>query len=234
MNDSRCKSELSHLEQTLIFAAQERYLSIVHELHDNLGQQIAALAYQAKALEKKLLNVEHHDAAQLAASIALQAQTAVIHCKQIAQGALPFELEAGGLAATLQVFASRISSAYDIYCHFECNNAERLGDANLALNLYRMAQEATHNAIRHGSAKHVCICLSIVQGMLSLCIDDDGCGFPGIKSGTQEAAGMATGMGLKIMEHRARQLGASLEILPRADNGTQVRIRMGIEELLVN
>ncbi len=227
-------TEHSRLEQALIFATEKRQQSIGHELHDNLGQQMAALAYQAKALEKKLVSSQHQDAAKLAASMALQAQTAVIHCKQIAQDALPFELEANGLVAALQAFAARISSTYDIHCHFESTNTDYLDGTNFALNLYRMAQEATHNAIRHGGAKNVVICLSLVRGELSLCIDDDGCGFSGVKSGAQEAAGRATGMGLKIMQYRARQLGASLKIMPGADKGVQVRISMRTEELKLN
>ena len=231
MNDARSKSELSHLEPTLIFVLEERQQAIGRELHDNLGQQMAALAYQAKALEKMLLNVQHKDAAQLAASIALQAQTAVIHCKQIAQGALPFELETNGLVAALDIFVANIRAMYGIDCHFEADNFVRLSGANLALNLYRMAQEATHNAIRHGGAKQVGIRLSIVQGMLSLTINDDGCGFADVKTKAQEAI---KGMGIKIMQYRARQLGASLDIVPGLGKGTQVQIRMRVEQAMLD
>ena len=68
------------------------------ELHDNLGQQIAAISYQAKALEKKMsVSGSAEQTVLIAASIAAQAQTAVMQCKQLAQGLLPFELETNGL-----------------------------------------------------------------------------------------------------------------------------------------
>lgn len=214
------------LEQALVAAAEEHQLSIGHELHDNLGQQIAAIAYQAKALEKKLATTGNEDAATVAASIARQAQNAVVHCKQIAQGALSFELEANGLGAALLAFGTRISTMYEITCEFIGNNADDFDDPDRALNLYRIAQEATHNAIRHGGASHLTILLTVAQGMLCLSISDNGCGFAAVNASPRETPGM----GIKIMQFRARQLGASLEFLLRAEGGTQVRIDMPLQK----
>ena len=152
--------ERKRLEQTLVSIAEEHQRSIGQELHDNLGQQIAAIGYQAKALEKKISASGSEDAAAVAASIATQAQTAVMQCKQLAQGLLPFELETNGLMAALQAFASRIAITYKITCDFVCENECPYQDNNVALNLYRIAQEAINNAIRHGSAQHVIISLA--------------------------------------------------------------------------
>ena len=70
-------------------------------MHDNLGQQIAAIGYEAKALEKKITASGSSDVATIAAAIAGQAQTAVMQCKQLAQGLLPFELETKGLVGRI-------------------------------------------------------------------------------------------------------------------------------------
>jgi signal transduction histidine kinase len=110
------------LEQALVSIAEEQQRLTGQELHDNLGQQIAAISYQAKALEKKISASGSVDAATVAASIAAQAQIAVMQCKQLAQGLLPFELETNGLIATLQAFASRIAATYKITCNFVCKN----------------------------------------------------------------------------------------------------------------
>jgi len=213
------------LEQTLVSIAEEHQRAIGQELHDNLGQQIAAISYQAKALEKKIAALGSVDASTVAASIAAQAQTAVMVCKQVAQGLLSFELETNGLVAALQAFASRIAATYKITCEFLHKNEVVISDNNLALNLYRIAQEAVNNAIRHGRAQHVTISMALEEGMLRLSICDDGRGFVGAGAKSRPTPGM----GIKIMEYRARQHGAALEILARAKGGTEVRLEMRMD-----
>jgi signal transduction histidine kinase len=210
------------LERTLVSITEEHQRSLGQELHDNLGQQIAAISYQAKALEKKISASGTMEAATVAASIAAQAQTAVMLCKQLAQGLLPFELETNGLVAALQAFSARITATYKITCDFVCKNEIVINDNNHALNLYRIAQEAVNNAIRHGGAQHLIISLALEEGMLRLSICDNGRGFAGV--GTKYAA--TPGMGIKIMQYRARQLGATLEFLRRAEGGMEVRLEM--------
>ena len=95
-------------------------------------------------------------------------------------------------------------------------------DNNVALNLYRIAQEAANNAIRHGSAQHLVISLAAVGEILRLSICDDSKGF----SGVDTERGTATGMGIKIMHYRARQISATLKFLPRSEGGTEVRLEI--------
>lgn len=224
-NDLETWLERKHLEQALVSVAEEQQHVIGQELHDNLGQQIAAISYQARALEKKISASGNEDIAAVAASIATQAQTAVIQVKQLAQGLLPFKLEANGLTASLQVLASRIATTYAITCDFLCENEIMVNDKNFSLNLYRIAQEAANNAIRHGGAQHLIISLSLLRGKLRLAIRDDGCGFSGIN----EKHEVTQGMGIKIMQYRAKQLGAKLKFLSRDEGGTEVRLEMQLD-----
>jgi signal transduction histidine kinase len=214
--------ERKRLEQALVSIAEEQQRLIGQELHDNLGQQIASIGYQAKALEKKIAACGSVDAATIAASIASQAQVAVMLCKQIAQGLLPFELETNGLTAALQAFASRIAATYKITCDFVCKNGVIIRDNDSALNLYRITQEAVNNAIRHGGANHLIISLASNEGILRLSICDNGRGF----AGTSAKNGMTPGMGIKIMQYRARQFGATLAFLKRPEGGVEVRLEM--------
>lgn len=214
--------ERKRLEQALVFVAEEQAHTIGQELHDNLGQQIAAIGYQARALEKKIFSAGNESMAAVAASMASQAHIAVIQIKQLAQGLLPFELEANGLIPALQTLATRISTTYTIICNFVCKNDIAINDNNLALNLYRIAQEAANNAIRHGKAQHIIISLASENGILCLSICDDGSGFVGIDTNHQTVSGM----GIKIMQYRAKQLGAKLEFLSRSEGGTEVRLEM--------
>jgi len=209
------------LEQTLVSIAEEHQRTLGQELHDNLGQQIAAIGYQAKALEKKITASGSSDVATVAAAIAAQAQTAVMQCKQLAQGLLPFELETKGLTAALQAFASRIAATYKITHDFVCKNDVVINDNDVALNLYRIAQEAANNAIRHGGAQHLRISLASEHGILRMSIIDNGRGFAGVGKPAP-----TPGMGIKIMKYRARQLGATLHFLRRPEGGVEVRLEM--------
>ncbi|SET26668.1 Histidine kinase-, DNA gyrase B-, and HSP90-like ATPase [Nitrosomonas marina] len=209
------------LEQTLVFVAEEQAHTIGQELHDNLGQQIAAIGYQARALEKKIASQGNDSMAAIAASIAAQVQTAVVQIKQLAQGLLPFELEANGVVAALEKLATRIAKTYSIKCDFHCDHTIRINDKNLALNFYRIAQEAANNAIRHGEARHLTISLTAKNDKLILSILDDGCGFS-LNTSDPETSGM----GIKIMQYRAKQLGAKLKFLSGVEGGTVVRLEM--------
>ncbi len=213
--------ERKRLEQTLVFVAEEQAHTLGQELHDNLGQQIAAIGYQARALEKKIVASGNQDMAIVAASIAAQVQTAVIQIKQLAQGLLPFELEANGLIAALEKLATRIETTYSITCDFLCDNEIKINDKNIALNLYRIAQEAANNAIRHGGAQHLTLSLTIKGEDLLLSMCDDGCGFA-----AETEHGETQGMGIKIMQYRAKQLGAKLKFLSPAEGGAQVCLEM--------
>ncbi len=213
--------ERKRLEQALVFVAEEQAHTLGQELHDNFGQQIAAMGYQVRALEKKIDASGNKDMASVAASIAAQAQMAVVQIKQLAQGLLPFELEANGLITALEKLAARVASTYDVECDFLCKHKIIINDKNIALNLYRITQEAVNNAIRHGSARHLIITLSLDQDTLVLSICDDGYGFK-----TEENDNEAQGMGIKIMRYRAKQLGAELKILPQAESGTEVCVKM--------
>lgn len=216
--------ERKRLERTLVNIAEEQLHTIGQELHDNLGQRTAAIGYQARALEKKIFASGNEAIAEVAASIAKQAHIAVIQIKQLAQGLLPFELEANGLIAALQTLASRIATTYSIICDFSCENEIIITDNDLALNLYRIAQEAANNAIRHGNAQHLKISLTSEKEILLLSICDDGCGF----TSNDDKHETIQGMGIKIMQYRARQLGAKLAFLSRPEGGTEVRLEMRV------
>jgi signal transduction histidine kinase len=92
----------------------------------------------------------------------------------------------------------------------------------LSLNLYRITQEAINNAIRHGQAQHLYISLVLDGDILRLSIRDDGVGLSSLEDGHQSTSGM----GIKIMQYRAKQLGAKFEILQPNENGTEIRLEM--------
>lgn len=217
-------TERKRLEQAAVVVEEESLRLIGRELHDSLGQQIAAIGYQANALEKMLRTAESMDAAIIAAEIGAQSHSAVMQCKQIAQGVLPFEIESSGLIAALQAFASRIESSYEIACNVSCENDVVIGGIDVALNLYRIVQEAVRNGIHHGGAQHLTIVLESTREGVHLSICDDGCGFSELVA----AQNATSGMGLKLMKYRAHQLGATIEFLQRPQGGMEVRVDMRV------
>ena len=104
---------------------------------------------------------------------------------------------------------------FHIRCAFECEKPLRIHDENLATHLYRIAQEAVSNAIRHGKARNILIGLSGRSGTGTLTIRDDGEGFP-------KKPANAPGVGLSIMNYRADMVGGSLKVQPNEGRGITV------------
>lgn len=209
------------LERTLVSITEIRQRSVGQELHDNLGQRLVGIAYLAKALEQKLFAVDS-EAAQSAAMVIEHAQDAVAECKHLAQGLVPVELESNGLMAALQGLAARTEALFGITCGFECAQEVLVHDVATALNLYRIAQEATNNAIRHGGAQRVIISLSSDSGKLRLSVRDHGTGFPDPDS----TAAFTSGMGIKIMRYRATLISADLQFLTPAEGGIELLVEI--------
>ena len=95
---------------------------------------------------------------------------------------------------------------------------------NVALNLYRITQEAVNNAIRHGGAQQISISLLIEEGKFWLSIADNGCGFSHNSTNRSIKHIVTPGIGIKIMHYRAKQIGASLEFLQRPEGGVEVKV----------
>lgn len=227
--------ELRQLEEALVTVAEDQVHKIGQELHDNIGQQIAAVAYQASVLEAHISTLDQsittNNLNELAASVAQQAQNLVVSIKQLSKVLLPFELEANGLISALQTLATRVNATYNISCEFNSNIGEEDLDGVAALNLYRVAQEAVNNAVFHGKAKEVLISLNIDESnpnnkRIHLSICDNGRGF----SELFLEQNLLTGMGIKIMHYRAKQLDGELKILRRNESGVEVHFIIPIKD----
>ncbi|MBX3616539.1 sensor histidine kinase [Nitrosomonas sp.] len=223
--------EFRRLEEALVSMAEGQVHKIGQELHDNIGQQIAAVAFQAGALELQAsdVNIPRTQLTELAASIVQQTQDLVINIKQLSKVLLPFELEANGLITALQTLATRVSATYNINCQFENDLGEEDLGSMIALSLYRVAQEAVNNAISHGKAKYILISLGtseVEKKMIHLMIRDDGYGF----DESHIKNNFFSGMGIKIMHYRAKQLNGKLTILKRNESGIEVHFMVPLDQ----
>ena len=182
------------------------------ELHDGCGQHLTALALLAKTLQDDL-NDQALPSAMAAGRIRAIAQELITDIRRISHGLYPIGLERFGLAAALHDLAAAHPGVVECTCYgFADDEGLPLAPA-VALHLFRIAQEATNNAMAHAAARTIAITLTRDERVVELRVADDGRGL---------AAGAQPGMGLLSMEHRAKSMDARLEIKSRA-RGTLVR-----------
>lgn len=192
------------LEKELLEAGEREQRRIGHDLHDSLGQHLTATALAGKVLAKKLTDKSMPEAAAADRVVALVEESIEL-TRRLARSLHPIELEANGLADALQNLAANISKAFNVACRFEKSGTVVLADAAAGIHLYRIAQEAVSNAIRHGRARNVVIALDASGDKTMLTVTDDGAGLPA-------DARAKKGMGLRIMDYRAGMVGATFDI----------------------
>ena len=168
----------------------------------------------SKVQEQKLVEKSSPEAAG-AAKIVDLVNRAINTTRQLARGLLPVLSDSHGLTSALQEWASEVEKVFHIECRFECDDPVLNLDDTVAVHLYRVAQEAVRNAIKHGGARHVVISLAAGRDGAVLKVLDDGSGIPDVLPNQ-------AGMGLRIMNYRAGMIGGSLRVERTAGDGTLV------------
>src|SRR5215475_6983320 len=205
-------TERRQLERELIEISERERQRIGYDLHDTLGQHLAGIAFLSKVLEQQL-TAHHATEAPQAAQIVAFVNQAMEQARTLAGGLAPVTLETYGLVFALQELATSVEALFHCACKFSSHQAIHITDHAVAIHLYRIVQEAVNNAIQHGQAQQITITLSMRrEGGMTLMVQDNGVGFP-----TNVAE--RHGMGLRIMHHRARMIGAILEVQRRARGG---------------
>ena len=207
--------ERERLEKELLEVSEREQRRIGHDLHDSLCQHLTGTALASEVLGQKLAARSLPEAAD-AQKIVDLVEDGISLARNLARGLNPVEMEAEGLMAAFQELAGNITAISRVSCIFERQSPVLIHDAATATHLYRIAQEAVSNAIRHGKAKRIGIALLERDGILTLTVEDDGIGLP-------DTWQNGRGMGTRIMSHRAAMIGGSLSIEPNATGGTLVR-----------
>jgi two-component system CheB/CheR fusion protein len=207
-------SDRKRLEKTILDVGERERRRIGQDLHDGLGQHLTGVAFMSKVLEEKLAEASLPEAAD-AARIVTLVNESIKMTRELARGLLPVAREQGGLTSALEHWATEIRELFHVDCCLACRDAITFDDDVMADHLYRLAQEAVTNAIRHGQAKSIVIGLARVKGGGALTIRDDGCGF--------DVASAKSGLGLRTMNYRAKMIGGSLNVLSSPNRGTVIR-----------
>lgn len=195
-------------------AVWEQHRRFASELHDSLGQELTGLGFLSKGLSKE---TEGTSAAASAQKIKEGVQRALEQIRGLAKGVMPVEHQADGLMAALRQLTQSASSAFSVPCRLESSGPVLLQDHTSASQLYRIAQEAVTNAMKHAHPRSIVIYLTRNGEGITLQVVDDGIGIP------EGAGNPGPGSGLSIMKYRAAALGATLRIERNPPGGTAVK-----------
>jgi len=207
-------TERKRLERAVLEVSNNEQRRIGQDLHDGLGQHLTGIAFMSKALEQKMAEQNLPEATD-AAKIVKLVNESIHKTRELARGLLPVMSDSLGLMTALQHWANEVQDLFGVACRFEYDEPVLIHNEATGNHLYRIAQEAVHNAIKHGHAKNIGIELTGVTGRGILTIRDDG-------SGIMDPGGNHVGMGLNIMRYRAGMIGGVLEIVRCGERGTLV------------
>jgi PAS domain S-box-containing protein len=207
-------TDRKRLEKEILEVSEREQRRIGQDLHDGLCQQLTGIAFLVRALQQRLAGSAENES-EHAARINRLLKEAVNQARNLSHGLYPVDPQPDGLSVALAQLASNIQNHFNIQCVFRCQAPVVVQDNSVATHLYRIAQEAAQNAIRHGKASRVVIELAGARTGPRLSVTDNGVGFPDDKS-------LQTGIGLRSMSHRAQVVNGSLRIRRQVRGGTRV------------
>ncbi|MBA2272072.1 MAG: PAS domain S-box protein [Chthoniobacterales bacterium] len=207
------------LEREILEVTERERANISQDLHDSLCQELTATAFLLKSRAKSVAANDPEASEALAESAQMVNRNAGL-ARDLARGLHPLELGSGGLVSALRELASRTSQT--VTCRCECPRSLRLPNENVAVNLYRIAQEAVTNALKHAKPSEVVICVERVQDDVVLSIKDNGT--PRRKSKQRG------GLGIQMMQYRASVSGGSLTVESKRGKGTNVMCRVPVKQ----
>ena len=202
------------LEQQLLEVTDREQRRIAHDLHDSVGQRLAAVRFMSSTLSKRLAK-DKSSGTLAAAQIEQELQHAMDEVRAIARGLHPIRPDGESLMSALHELAAGVTKLFKLPCHFACTPPVAVHDYHAATHLFRIAQEAVSNATRHARAKQIWLRLRRINGGIRLSITDNGRGLP-------PESNRSEGLGLRIMKYRASVIGATFTMALRRGGGTQI------------
>jgi signal transduction histidine kinase len=214
------QAEHRRLEREILAAAERERQSIGADLHDNLGQQLTALELMCTALKEDA--AAHLGLAKGLALMGKMLREAIAQTRFLARGLVPVGSEPDALQVGIAELAGRITALGRLECRLDCPAPVAVTDPFVAGHLYRIAQEAVNNAVKHAGARHITIRLRQTKSELTLLIADDGGGL----AKAAKTAPRNSGLGMGVMQHRAKEIGAQLTIDSQKGAGITITCRL--------
>ncbi|HTL55297.1 MAG TPA: PAS domain S-box protein [Candidatus Limnocylindrales bacterium] len=200
-------TERSRLQREILEISDREQARIGQDVHDGLCQQLIGMGFALNSLEESLVSQQRSESAGAAGKIGKLLDDAIDEARRVCRGLYPVRLSTQGLQSALEEMAIGASERYGVGCVCEPGADAPGCDVATATHLYRIAQEAVNNALKHSGARSITIRLSRAGGETLLEIKDDGKGIDMSKKPTGKE-----GMGLHIMEYRARLIGGTVSL----------------------
>jgi signal transduction histidine kinase len=204
------------LEEEILGISEREQQRIGHDLHDSLCQHLTGVALAGEVLSEQLAAKSLPEAKALD-HIVEMVEGAIDLTRTLARGLHPFDLKGEGFTDALRELAATITEGFKTPCAFECDRPVEIREPGVATHLYRIAQEAVTNAVKHSNAGKIVVRLEAGADGLALTISDDGVGLPPKIPG---------GMGLRTMTHRASVIGATFNVERQLSRGTRVTCKL--------
>ena len=216
-------SERRRLEREILKISDYEQSRIGRDLHDGACQELAGLAVLAEVVARDL-DRENSQAAAKVLEISNLARQSLDEIRRLAAGLLSVKVEQHGLEWALRDLADETSTRNNVRCVFTVRQPIAFADSNVAVQVFRIVQEAISNSLRHGRAQNITIELAESNGTVSLIITDDGVGLPRRRK--------KDGLGLHSMQYRAKRLGGAMEVRRAVKSGTVVICSFPSKEFL--
>ena len=207
-------TQRKRLEQALLDLSEREQRKFGHDLHDGLGQRLTGLEMLSHALAEEL-NGRVPALASLAQRLNRELRETVTQARLISHSLAPVRLEGDGLMRGLTELAASTSRLPGVTCRFHCAPPVQVHDVTVATHLYRMAQEAVNNALKHGRARQIKVTLAEAGDGLELIVKNNG-------RALLAELHKNNGMGLNVMRYRAEMIGATLAIESGKRHGVRV------------
>ena len=207
--------ERQRLEKEVLQSKENEQRRFSRDLHDGLGQCLTGLLFHTLALERAL-DGQQSPLASSASKIAELVDQAINQAHDLARGIDPVPLRPDGLVCALGELVNALGRAHPLNWSFQCKEPVLVEDNDAAMHLYRIAQEAITNAIKHSRGSRITVKLKRRKDSLVLVVSDDGIG-------CSEPRTAKRGRGLDIIKHRARLIGATVDVKTTPKRGTTVQ-----------
>ena len=211
-------AERQRLDREIVQVADRERRRLGHDLHDSLGQHLTGTALTAQVLKEKLAAKSAPEAGE-AEKLVHYVEEGIDITRNLARGFFSPELDAEGLIVALQHLAENVRNKFQIKCLLDGDQSIRIHDRTIANQLYRIAQEAVTNSVKHAAPKQIDIRLKRDGPELCLTIIDDGIGFP-------DTPPKSDGLGLRLMQHGAALTGATFDVRRNGKRGTIATFRV--------
>lgn len=210
--------QVQRLTREILEARSRDQRRISQALHDGVGQNLAGIAMMLTGIETRMREEALPLADEIAKINGLIEKTSERSVEiTMTRGLSAVDLRNGSLTAALRDLAAKNQALFGVPCRFTAADIPEL-DESVALHLYRIAQEALTNAIRHGTPGKIDLGLITVGKQLLLTIADDG-------TGIMEKTKDPRGRGLRIMNLRAEKVGGTFDVRCPPEGGTLVEVR---------